>query len=304
VAVLQHVSVALRAGGMYFDVSSDPQKGTFDRGSATFFILVCIAFTPPFTVITVWQQERTLVRREVDQNVYSLGTYFCAKTAVLLPVETTFAILVRARCCCLEDPASSAAAVCRGPASNANAPPRGWLAPLSLARSFIRSTHARAAASPLGTSGLPRVQVSLITYFMFGFQHDFGKFCVYTLCILLSLFIAESMGLMFAMVCKTADLAIVLASIIFILLLSLTGFLTSDTPVYYEWIQHISFLRCASASPARLACAGGCCCSSPPQLTSADPPALTMPLVQCGPCVLHLLQLHHNEAWCEPREQC
>ena len=35
-------------------------------------------------------------------------------------------------------------------------------------------------------------------------------------------------------------------SIIFIVLLSLTGFLATDTPVYYEWIEHINFIRCRS----------------------------------------------------------
>lgn len=65
------------------------------------------------------------------------------------------------------------------------------------------------------------------------------------MCVLMSLFIAESMGMLFAMISPTADVAIVLASILFILLLSLTGFLTSSVPVYYRWVQHISFLRCA-----------------------------------------------------------
>ena len=47
------------------------------------------------------------------------------------------------------------------------------------------------------------------------------------------------------MLVATADLAIVLLSIVFILLLALTGFLTAETPVYYRWIEHINYLRCA-----------------------------------------------------------
>lgn len=89
----------------------------------------------------------------------------------------------------------------------------------------------------------------MICYLMFGYQKDFGKFLIFTACVVLSLFIAESIGLMFAMVSPTADVAIVFASILFILLLSLTGFLTSSVPVYYKWVQHISFLRCDPPRP-------------------------------------------------------
>jgi hypothetical protein len=83
------------AGGMYWNISNDVTDGTFDRAASSFYILVTIAFTPPFTIITVWQDERTLVRREVNQNVYSLGVFFWAKTLVLLPVEGFFSFLVR-----------------------------------------------------------------------------------------------------------------------------------------------------------------------------------------------------------------
>lgn len=83
------------AGGMYFDVSSEAERGTFDRAASSFFIIVTIVFTPPFTVITVWQDERTLVRREVDQNIYGLGVFFWSKTLVMVPVEILFALTVR-----------------------------------------------------------------------------------------------------------------------------------------------------------------------------------------------------------------
>ena len=92
---VQYIFLALFIGGMYFDVSSDAQNGTFDRAAALFFILATIAFTPPFTIITVWQEERKLVRREVGQNIYSLAAYFWSKSLVVLPIEMLFALLVR-----------------------------------------------------------------------------------------------------------------------------------------------------------------------------------------------------------------
>ena len=88
------------AGGMYFGISNDLVDGTFDRAASSFFILVTIAFTPPFTVITVWQDERVLVKREVNQNVYGLGVFFWAKTLVLVPVELFFSVLVRCQHAC------------------------------------------------------------------------------------------------------------------------------------------------------------------------------------------------------------
>ena len=88
------------------------------------------------------------------------------------------------------------------------------------------------------------VQVSIVTYFMFGFQNDAGKFFIFFAAMTLAQLISESIGMLFAMMVATADLAIVLLSIVFILLLALTGFMVSQTPVYYNWIGYINFLRC------------------------------------------------------------
>jgi ABC-type multidrug transport system permease subunit len=88
------------------------------------------------------------------------------------------------------------------------------------------------------------VQVSLITYFMFGFQNNVGKFFIFVLAVALCLLVAESLGMIFAMMCATAELAVMIAGIVFIVLLALTGLLTVRTPVYYQWIEHFNFLRC------------------------------------------------------------
>lgn len=83
------------AGGMYFDVSNEAANGEFSRAAATFFLLVTVSFTPPFTSCTLWASERGLVRREEAQNTYSLGAFYAAKTFTLFPVEIMFALLVR-----------------------------------------------------------------------------------------------------------------------------------------------------------------------------------------------------------------
>ena len=43
----------------------------------------------------MWQDERKLVAKEVSQNVYSLDTYFWAKTLTVFPVEAFFSLVVR-----------------------------------------------------------------------------------------------------------------------------------------------------------------------------------------------------------------
>jgi hypothetical protein len=79
---------------MFFDVSGQAEKGTFERASSSFFYLVCAAFTPPFTAATTWQDERKLIRKEVNQHVYSLDVVFWAKTLVTFPVEMLFNLAV------------------------------------------------------------------------------------------------------------------------------------------------------------------------------------------------------------------
>lgn len=92
------------------------------------------------------------------------------------------------------------------------------------------------------------LQVSAIVYFMIGFQRDAGKFFVFSLAVALCLLVSEAVGTLFALVTKTAELAIILASLVFIVILSFTGFLTASVPVYYGWIQDISFLRYANSA--------------------------------------------------------
>lgn len=78
---------------------------------------------------------------------------------------------------------------------------------------------------------------------MFGYQAVFHKFLMCWLTIVLSFWTAESLGQLFAMITPTADLAIISFTLIIMPLLSLTGFLASRVPVYYKWMQHLSFLR-------------------------------------------------------------
>lgn len=58
-----------------------------------FFLLSILCFTPPFTVITVFENERKLLLRERSTGMYSMSSYFVAKTAVTWPIEIGFCLL-------------------------------------------------------------------------------------------------------------------------------------------------------------------------------------------------------------------
>ena len=90
------------------------------------------------------------------------------------------------------------------------------------------------------------VQLSITAYFMFGYQMDVGKFLVFFAALTLTLLLSESVAMLFAILTVSADLAVLFMGITYILLLSLTGFLAAETPVYYQWIEHINFIRCGS----------------------------------------------------------
>jgi hypothetical protein len=79
---------------MFSTVSGQAERGTLERASSSFFYIVCAVFAPPFTAVTTWQDERKLIRKEVNQHVYSLDVVFWAKTLVTFPVEMLFNLVV------------------------------------------------------------------------------------------------------------------------------------------------------------------------------------------------------------------
>lgn len=86
---------------------------------------------------------------------------------------------------------------------------------------------------------------SSMVYFMLGFQRDAGKFFNFLLVLVLFQLCGESLGLMFAVANDSPIYAIVWMSLILIVALSLTGFLTSEMPSYYLWIQDSNVFRFA-----------------------------------------------------------
>jgi len=89
---------------------------------------------------------------------------------------------------------------------------------------------------------------SVIVYFMAGYQTDAGKFFIYVIIFVMFQLISEEMGLLTAVVTKKSTYAVVLLSLVLLVLLSFTGFLVRDIPVYFDWVKEISYLGFASAA--------------------------------------------------------
>jgi len=86
---------------------------------------------------------------------------------------------------------------------------------------------------------------SSMVYFMLGFQRDAGKFFNFFIVLALFQLCGESLGLMFAVANDSPIYAIVWMSLVLIVALSLTGFLTSSCPTYYLFIQDSNVFRFA-----------------------------------------------------------
>jgi len=81
----------------------------------------------------------------------------------------------------------------------------------------------------------------IISYWMMGFQDDAVKFINFIFFLIIFQLISESMGLLCATSTSNATFAILALSFVLIFLFAIGGFLTSDIPVYYEWIKHINY---------------------------------------------------------------
>mmetsp|Transcript_34035 Transcript_34035/g.96414 ORF Transcript_34035/g.96414 Transcript_34035/m.96414 type:complete len:278 (-) Transcript_34035:439-1272(-) len=87
-----------------------------------------------------------------------------------------------------------------------------------------------------------------IMYFAIGYQKDAAKFFLFVIVLTLTMLISQGYGLMAAAFTLDPNGALIIVSLVLLVLLSFTGFLTTATPVYFAWIKHISFLNFASSA--------------------------------------------------------
>ena len=82
-------------------------------------------------------------------------------------------------------------------------------------------------------------------YFLIGYQQLFGKFFHFWVITNQFQLISETIGLLCAVVTPSSTYAIIVASALLLVLLSFTGFLVTETPIYFIWISKISYLSFA-----------------------------------------------------------
>ena len=83
----------------------------------------------------------------------------------------------------------------------------------------------------------------VISFFMVGYTITFSTIAVYLIAHCLFQLISESIGVLCAAVTKTSNYAILVATVVMLLLLSFSGFLVSDIPVYFRWARDVSYLK-------------------------------------------------------------
>ncbi|KAL6761569.1 P-loop containing nucleoside triphosphate hydrolase protein [Haematococcus lacustris] len=84
-----------------------------------------------------------------------------------------------------------------------------------------------------------------VLYFFAGFQHDAAKFFIFYITLTLFQLVSEGLGLICAIVTRTATFAIIVLTFLLLLLLSFSGFLVTKIPVYFIWVNKASYLTYA-----------------------------------------------------------
>lgn len=85
--LVQYMFVALFIGLMYCKFPDDAQEGTFNRLSCIWFAFAVLSFTPSYTAVTNWEKERHLLKRELGQGLYTVSSFYVARTVALVPFE-------------------------------------------------------------------------------------------------------------------------------------------------------------------------------------------------------------------------
>jgi ABC-type multidrug transport system ATPase subunit/ABC-type multidrug transport system permease subunit len=179
----QYIFMALFVGLMYFQLNNSVETGVSDRAASMWFAMAVLSFTPSYTAATLWDKDRVLVRKEAGQGMYSVHSWFWAKTATTVPMEIIQTTL------------------------------------------FV-----------------------VISFFMVGYAMTVSNFFVFLAAYIMFQITSESIGLMCGMATSTATYAILVLTFVLLFLLSFSGFLVSDVPVYFAWIGKISYLTYAYAA--------------------------------------------------------
>ncbi|PRW59820.1 ABC ATP-binding isoform 1 [Chlorella sorokiniana] len=86
------------------------------------------------------------------------------------------------------------------------------------------------------------VAFCVVAYWMVGYAAIFLNFVVFTAAFILFQLVSETVGEMSAVVTGSSTYAVLILTFVLLFLLSFSGFLVSDVPVYFRWIAKESWL--------------------------------------------------------------
>lgn len=179
----QYVFMGLFLGLVYLQLNNSVETGVQDRLASIWFGMAVLSFTPSFTAVVSWEKERVLLRRESGQGMYRIGSWYLAKSCVIIPIQTVQTILF-----------------------------------------------------------------GLVAYFMVGYTITLTNILIYFAAYILFQISSETIGVMCAAVTTTSTYAVLTLTLVLLVLLSFSGFLVSDIPVYFRWVSKISYLTYALAA--------------------------------------------------------
>ncbi|CAA7019220.1 unnamed protein product [Microthlaspi erraticum] len=91
--VTQVLSTAIILGLLWWQSDIQHPKGLQDQVGLLFFIAVFWGFFPVFTAIFTFPQERAMLSKERESNMYRLSAYFVARTTSDLPLDLILPVI-------------------------------------------------------------------------------------------------------------------------------------------------------------------------------------------------------------------
>ncbi len=89
----QYAFMGLFVGLMYLQLSNSVETGVQDRVASVWFGMAVLSFTPSFSAVVAWDKDRVVLRRESGQAMYSVLSWFTARSIVNIPVQCLQALL-------------------------------------------------------------------------------------------------------------------------------------------------------------------------------------------------------------------
>lgn len=179
----QYLFMGIFVGLMYLQLNNGVSTGVQDRIGSIWFGMAVLSFTPSFTAVTAWDRERILLSRECGQGLYSIASWYFAKTIIMIPLQTVQTLLY-----------------------------------------------------------------GLVAYFMVGYTITFSNVLIYLAAYAMFQITSETIGVLCAAATTTSTYAVLALSFVLLVLLSFSGFVVSDVPVYFRWVTKISYLTYALAA--------------------------------------------------------